>query len=273
LTPAGETPLGPRHHDVRRLRALLRDATTRAIERAFVLEGPRVVEGALERGARLEAIYLAGGATVGFAGIVRAAGAAGIPLVHLKEGVIERVGTTRRPQPVLAVAAIRERALGDLPDDGTVVVTVDVSDPGNLGTIVRSAEASGAAGVVVTGGSSVDVHHPKVVRSSVGAIFGVPVVERSDPVAVLHTLGRRGRRRLGTRARDAEPYDQADLAQPCALVLGNEARGLDAELEHELDGAVTVPLVGHSESLNVAMAAAVLCFEAARQRRSAAVAP
>jgi TrmH family RNA methyltransferase len=252
---------------------LLRDASARDEQRAFVLEGPRVVEGALDRGAPLEAICLADGAARGFPSIVDAALAAGIPLVHLKEGVVEKVSTTRTPQPVLAIAPIRSASTSDLPDDGVALVTVDVNDPGNLGTIVRSAEASGAAGVVVTGSKSVDVHHPKVVRSSAGALFGLPVVEQSDPLAALRALGSSGRARLATRARDGVPYDRVDLTAPCALVLGNEAHGLGGELESELDGTVTVPVVGRAESLNVAMAAAVLCFEAARQRRAAAVSP
>jgi TrmH family RNA methyltransferase len=272
LTSAGGATLGPRHHDVRRLRTLLRDGGARATDTAFVLEGPRVVEGALDRGATLESIYLADGAAAGFPRLTAAAGAAGIPLVTLKEGVVEKVSTTRTPQPVLAVAPLTSRDLDDLPDTGVVVVTVDVSDPGNLGTILRTAEASGATAVVVTGGNSVDVHHPKVVRSSAGAIFGVPIVEQSDPVAALRVLGVSGRRRLATHARDGVPYDRADLTSPCALILGNEARGITGVLEPQLDGAITVPLVGHAESLNVAMAAAVLCFEAARQRRVTAVA-
>ena len=99
------------------------------------------------------------------------------------------------------------------------------------------------------------------------------MVEQADPAEALRALGAGGRARLATRARDGEPYDRADLTRPCALVLGNEARGLDASLDEHLDGAVTVPVAGRAESLNVAMAATVLCFEAARQRRSAAVSP
>jgi TrmH family RNA methyltransferase len=251
----------------------LRDRGTRTTEHAFVLEGPRVVEGALDRGARLETVYLAAGAAAGFGRLLSAAGAAGVPIVHLREGVIEKVSTTRTPQPVLAVASLVTRRLAKVPDGGVAVVTVDVSDPGNLGTIIRTAEAAGVDGVVVTGEKSVDVHHPKVVRSTAGGIFGVPIVEQPDPVAALRELGARGRRRLGTRAHDGTPYDRTDLIAPCAIVLGNEAHGLGDDLAEELDGTVTVPVVGQAESLNVAMAAAVLCFEAARQRRAAAVSP
>ena len=150
-------------------------------------------------------------------------------------------------------------------------MTVDVADPGNLGTIIRSAEASGADGVVVTGPASVDLHHPKVVRASAGAIFGVPVAEDPDAASALDEVGRRDRRRLAARATDAEAYDEVDLTRACALVVGNEARGLPHGLDPHLDGAVAIPMAGAADSLNVAMAATILCFEAARQRRIATV--
>jgi TrmH family RNA methyltransferase len=148
-----------------------------------------------------------------------------------------------------------------------LLVLVSVQDPGNAGTLIRSAEASGAAGVVCCG-NSVDPHSPKVVRSSAGAIFGLAIAEGDDPVEVLGALGARGRRRIGTAATGGDAPDRIDLTGPVALVLGNEARGLSADLSSHLDGAVTIPVSGPAvDSLNVAMAGTVLCFEAARQRR------
>jgi TrmH family RNA methyltransferase len=265
------TQLGPRHHEVRRLHALLRDREARRDDDAFVLEGPRVVAGALDRDARLETLYLGPGAAQAFASLVARAIAAGARVAELRDGVLEKVGTTRTPQPVFAVAQRRSRPIPALASSGHLVVTVDIADPGNLGTIIRSAEASGADGVVVTGVDAVDLHHPKVVRSSAGAIFGVDVAEEDDAMIALDAIARPGRRRLAARATDAEPYDETDLAHSCALVLGNEARGIPADLAAHLDGAVSVPMTGAAESLNVAMAATVLCFEAARQHRAASV--
>ena len=262
------TPLGPRHHEIRRLRALLRDPRARVDEDAFVLEGPRVVAGALDRGAEIEVVYLGPGARRAFAPLVARAVASGVTATDVREGVIEKVATTRSPQPVLGVARRRARSVGSLPASGHVVVTVDVTDPGNLGTIMRSAEASGADGLVATGENSVDVHHPKVVRSSAGAIFGLAVAECADASSALDELGRGGRRRLGASVANGAAYDDIDLAAPCALVLGNEARGLPVALADRLDAAVCIPMSGEAESLNVAMAATVLCFEAARQRRA-----
>ncbi len=144
---------------------------------------------------------------------------------------------------------------------GLVIVAVGVADPGNLGTLLRSAEAAGAAGVVCTGsagGNSVDVHNPKTVRSSAGALFGVTVVEEVDPMFVLSSLAARGRRTYATRPGAVMPYDAVDFSVPCAVVLGNEAHGLSPEVRHAVDGVFSIPMSGRAESLNVAMAGTVV---------------
>jgi TrmH family RNA methyltransferase len=263
------TVLGARHPDVRRLRALLRDGSARDEERVFVLEGPNVVTGALDRGAALSAVYLGYGARHAFRPLVERLDRLGIPVVDLKEGVLEKVGTTRTPQPILAVAGHVTRPLADLGPGGFVLVAVGVSDPGNLGTLLRSAEAAGAAGVVCTG-KSVDVHNPKTVRSSAGALFGVTVAEEGDPMAVLATFAAAGRRRYATRAGAPATYDAVDLVRPCAVLLGNEAHGLAPAIEAAVDAVISVPMAPAAESLNVAMTGTVIAFEADRQRRAAA---
>ena len=180
--------------------------------------------------------------------------------------MLERVATTTTPQPVLTIVGMRDVAASDLKGPGPVVVCVDVRDPGNLGTVLRSAEAAGAAGVICCDGT-VDVYNPKSVRASAGAVFHVPVVTGGAPVTVLAGMASVGRLRLGTAVGRGDDYAAADLSGPFALVLGNEASGLPADLESMLDGFVHVPMEGRSESLNVGVACAVLCFEAARQRR------
>lgn len=215
---------------------------------------------ALAAGVRLEAVY-----AVGPHPVVDAAVRAGVPVRELAPGVLARVAGTVTPQPVLAVAGWLDVPLARLRGAGLVVVCVDVRDPGNLGTVLRSAEAAGAGGVVCCAGT-VDVYNPKCVRASAGALFHVPVVVGADVREVLGEMGRWGVRRLGTHARGGTPHTEADLTGDVALVLGNEAWGLPADLDPLLDGRVTIPMVGRAESLNVGMAATVLCFEAARQR-------
>jgi RNA methyltransferase, TrmH family len=262
LTSGG---LGARHPEVQRLRALNRDPHARASEAAFILEGPRLLDAALTRNAPIEAVYLGYRARPAFAALLARIDAAGIPVHDLREGVLEKIGTTRTPQPVLAVAARTTTHLADLPATGDVVLAVDVSDPGNLGTILRSAEAAGITAVVVSGDSA-DAHNPKTVRASAGAVLTLPIVEVDDPGATLDTLTRTGRHSVGTAAHDGEPLDVLDRDEPLTLVFGNEARGLDATLRDRLHTVVTIPMHGAAESLNVAMAATVLCFERDRRR-------
>ena len=279
--------LGPRHSEVRRLRELLRDARARSAEQAFVVEGPRAIDAALDHHVELEATYLAPGAEQSFAPLVARLRGAGVRIEQLKDGVLERVGSTVTPQPVLAVTAIPRQDPAVLRNDGLVLVAVEVQDPGNVGALLRSAEASGAAGIVLSAGSA-DAYNPKVVRASAGAIFGLPILRERGPnehgpnehgpnesgpnergwsvMDALDALRDAGRACFGTRAADGTPYDTADLAAPAAVLLGNEARGLDAALDDQLDGWLTIPMAGRAESLNVAMTGTVLCFEAARQR-------
>jgi len=183
--------------------------------------------------------------------------------------VLERVAGTVTPQHVLAVVPEVTVSLDALNGSSFLLVCVDLRDPGNAGTVLRSAEAAGVGGVICCSGT-VDITNPKCVRASAGSLFHVPVVAGGDAVAVLETIGGWGVRRLGTAAGRGEPYTAADLRGPVALVLGNEAHGLPDPVSSALDGFVHIPMVGRGESLNVGMACAVLCFEVARQRRQAA---
>ena len=263
---AGE--LGHRHPEARRLRALLRDASARRAEGAFVLEGPRLVADALDRGVALDAVYVGLNAPTAFAPLVARVEAAGVTVHGLKEGVLEKLGSTRTPQPVLAVAPIPAPAAVDSVGPGLVVVTVDVQDPGNLGTIIRSAESAGAVAVIVGRGEhGVDAWNPKVVRASAGAVLGVPVVSADAAAAAVHALRVRGFRAVGADAGASVVYTEVDLTGPVALVVGSEAHGLGEAVAAELDVAVAIPMAGATESLNAGVAASILMFEVARQAR------
>lgn len=231
-----------------------------------MIEGPKAIGDALAAGAPLEALYVDATADPS---LVARAEEAGVPVRRLEGGVLERVADTVTPQGVVAVAPWVDVAVGDLVEPTLVVVAVDVQDPGNAGTLLRTAEAAGASAVVFVGGS-VDVFHPKVVRASAGSLFHVQVVSGGGSVEVLEQLAARGMRRLGTVASRGTSLDDVDLTVPVALVLGNEGRGIPDEVAAVLDEQVTIPMAGRSESLNVGMAGAVLCFEAARQRRRGA---
>ncbi|MDA8310380.1 MAG: RNA methyltransferase [Actinomycetota bacterium] len=233
----------------------------------FVAEGIEVVRTGLLAGAVPESLYVASGAADadgGVAEVVSLANAVGARIFELAPGVVERVSSTVTPQPVLAIFPALD--LPSVPEEADlVVVLADVRDPGNAGTVLRTADASGAGAVVCCGGT-VDPYNPKTVRASAGSLFHVPVVLAGEPVALLETLGASGLRRLGAVARGGQDYAGVDWSVRTALVLGNEAWGLPEGLV--LDGLVGIPMSGRAESLNVGMACAVLCFEALRQRRS-----
>jgi len=242
---------------------LVEKSGARREEKAFVVEGPKLLAEAIRGGATILDVFAAPGAD---ADLVDQAVAGGAHRHELAPGVLERVADTVTPQPVAAVIASLDVTLDALDAAEFVVVCVDVRDPGNLGTVLRVAEAAGAGGVICCE-SCVDAFSPKTVRASAGSLFHVPVVAGGEPLEVLDRMGRRGMHRVGTDPHAGAPYDTVDLTRPTALVLGNEAHGLPGSVASELDVTVTIPMAGRTESLNVGMAAAVLCFERARQRR------
>jgi TrmH family RNA methyltransferase len=237
--------------------------SARTAEGAFVVEGAKVLSEALGAGARVEAVYVTAGTTDP---VIDTALDAGVRVFDVAPGVIDRIADAATPQPILGVVGDVTVPLDRLRGASFLVVLVDVRDPGNAGTVIRTAEAAGAGGVVCCDGS-VDVFNPKTVRASAGSLFHVPVVGGGSAVEVLDTIGGWGLRRLATSSRAGVDYATADLGAPIALVLGNEAHGLPDDIAGHVDGSITIPMTGRTESLNVSMAAAVLCFETARQRR------
>ncbi|HEX6476418.1 MAG TPA: RNA methyltransferase [Acidimicrobiales bacterium] len=231
-------------------------------------EGSKVISVALDVGAPVEALFYAPEAsTDDRAGeVIDRALDAGVRVYELGPGVMERVADTVTPQPLLAVVPFVDVGLDVLAEASLLVVCADVRDPGNAGTVLRSAEAAGADGVVCCDGS-VDVYNPKTVRASAGALFHVPVVAGGDVEQVLERLGSWGMQRLAAAAHDGREYTEMDLTAAVALVLGNEAAGVPSGLGRWIDEPISIPMAGRADSLNVGMAAAVLCFEAARQRR------
>ena len=208
--------------------------------------------------------------------VCRRASAAGARVFPLSPGVLERVADTVTPQPVLAVLPMlpmlgepHTATAAPMPraDPGAlVIVLVDVRDPGNAGTVLRAADASGARAVVFAA-DSVDPYNPKTVRASAGSLFHVPFAVQPDPAAAATGLAEAGFRTRATVVRDGEDYAALDWTVPTAVFFGNESAGLDPALSATLDGAVAIPMAGRAESLNVGVASAVVAFEAFRQRR------
>ena len=191
-----------------------------------------------------------------------APGVAPVPgtAVHaLGPGVAERVAATDTTPGLFAIVRVPTPDPTVLERAGFVVVADRVSDPGNLGTILRSAEAAGVEVVVLTPGT-VDVFNPKVVRASAGALFHVPVLATD-----LASVRQAGLRLVGTSSHRGTPHVEADWSGRLAIVAGSEAHGLDDD--GSIDEWVQIEHRGRAESLNVAMAVTVLCFEAVNRRR------
>jgi TrmH family RNA methyltransferase len=255
---------------VRRLRQLLRKRGLRATEQVVVVEGAELLSVAVAAGASIEAVYVApeGAGAPAVVDITDRILSQGGRVFDLAPGVMERVASTVTPQPLLAVVSYTSTPLDALDGATLVLVCVDVRDPGNLGTVIRTADAAGVDAVVCCDGT-VDPTNPKCVRATAGSLFHVPVVEGGSTAATVAALSARGFTTVASVVRGGTEYTAFDWTGPVALVLGNEAGGLPDDLVATLDAGVTIPMAGRSESLNVSVSAAVLCFEALRQRRTA----
>ena len=193
----------------------------------------------------------------------------GAELRTVRDEVFRKLSDTLTPQGILAVVRAFRYTQDEILDaeKGLFILLENLQDPGNLGTIIRSAEASGVSGVIMNG-TCVDVYNPKVVRATMGACFRVKfcvVPELSDTV---HQIQKRGGSVYAAHLHGAVPYDQMNYTGMSAFMIGNEAEGLSDQLTSEADGRIIIPMQGSVESLNAAMAAAILMFEAARQRRN-----
>lgn len=242
-------PLAFTNPEIQRLRRLLGRRSSRFEDGAFVVEGAVLAREAIAGGWHVEAQYIAPGV---------APINAPQPARRLAAGVAERIAATDTPPGLFAVVRMRPSDPGVLESAGFVVVADGVADPGNLGTMLRSAEAAGVDAVVVTPGT-VDAFNPKVVRASAGAVFHVPVI-----AAALGDLRAAGLRLVGTSSHRGVPHTATDWSGRLAIVAGSEAQGLpdDAPVDHW----VRIIHHGRAESLNVAMATTVLCFRAADAR-------
>ena len=186
-----------------------------------------------------------------------------IEVLTLTDRAFESVAPAVSPQPVLALVARPQVELPQsLAQDDLVLVLVNVSDPGNVGTIMRTAEACAACCVVVVGGA--DPFAPKAVRASAGSVLRVPVVQAADAAAVLEALRSAGATIVAADPHDGARHDSGALAAgtgPVALMLGSESHGLIPPLRELADRRVWIPMAAGAESLNVAMAATLLAFE------------
>jgi TrmH family RNA methyltransferase len=232
-------------------------------DRRFLVEGARGVDEAVRADA-LEVLY----AVEELHPSAVLARQRGVDVVAVSEELMAKLTSTVTPPGLVGVARYVDVALDAVPEAGCVALLHEVRDPGNAGTVLRSADAAGASAVVFSA-TSVDAYNPKTVRAAAGSVFHLPVVrEVPADVAIAH-LRDRGFRILAMDAAGAVDLYAADLADPVAFVFGNEAHGLPDEVAGLADATVRVPHAGAAESLNLAAAASVCLFEVARRRAPA----
>ncbi len=237
-----------------------------------VLEGPDLVDAALESGVEFEAVYVDAAAleVASIQTLTQKAGDKGVRVFALAEGVVEKIADAQTPQPVLAAVRFERPDVTSIAKNGFVVVLHDLRDPGNVGTIIRSADAAGATAVILTG-QSVDPFNPKTLRASAGSIFHLPVVVASIDAVLSYFHG--DAQLLATVVRGGRSHREVDFTGASVVVIGNEADGLDAATIERCDQTISIPMDGRSESLNAGVAASLIAFEALWQRRDAAAVP
>lgn len=244
--------------------AKLHRRTDRAAAGRFLAEGPNLVEAAARRGV-VERVFATEAAAQRYRDML-----AGQPVATVTDRAMKSLSDTVTPAGLVAVCTLSRPDLDDVLGrrPALVVVGADISDPGNAGTLIRLAEAMGAAAVVFSG-DAVDPYNGKCVRSSAGSIFAVPVVPASDTAALIDRLRGSGLQVLATTLDGELSLDDAEemLTAPTAWVFGSEAHGLPAELARRADHRVLIPMSGDIDSLNVAVSAAICLYQSARARR------
>jgi len=244
----------------------------RARARSFLAEGPQAVTEALARARVVTELFLTAAARSRHGGLAARASRQGAP-VHVVSGeVMAELAQTVTPQGILAVCRFVDVPLPVLTGAAPrlVVVLASVRDPGNAGTVLRTADAAGAGGVVFSA-ASVDPYNSKCVRASAGSIFHLDLVLGGPVADTVGALREAGLRVLAADGSTGQPLDQVEprgvLAGPTAWLFGNEAWGLPGDLLALADETVAVPIYGQAESLNLAAAAAVCLYASARAQR------
>jgi TrmH family RNA methyltransferase len=252
----------PRVAAVRRLSR----RSARLAERRFVVEGPQAVREAIAAGGLLELFYESGRHD----DLVEAARAVGAETVEVTPKVLEAMADTVTPQGLVGVAPLLDVPLEALPPTRLVAVLEAVNDPGNAGTVLRTADAAGAGAVILTEGS-VDPHNAKCVRATAGSLWHLPVVSGPSIEEAVRRLRADGLQILATTGTGGHDLDELEdagvLAAPTAWLFGSEAAGLTEEALALADRSVRIPIRGRAESLNLSAAAAICLYATARAHR------
>lgn len=187
----------------------------------------------------------------------------------VSDSVYKQMSDTKTPQGILAVVKMLDYKLSDMMPEGKtplIVVLENLQDPGNLGTIIRTSEGAGATGIIMSG-DTVDIYNPKVIRSTMGALFRMPFIYSENIIATVRELKKNGIKPLAAHLMGQQFYYDEDMTQALAILIGNEGNGLTDALSAEADILIKIPMEGQLESLNAAVSASVIMYESLRQKR------
>ena len=251
---------------IKRVRGLLGSAKARKESGRFVLEGARLCEDAARSGIEVEAAFLTARAEEAYPDQTRAVRQVAGTVYEIPENLAAFIGDTQHPQGVFCVCAPPPARLSaeELPKNGRFMALENVRDPGNLGTIIRTAEAFGIDGLLLSAGCC-ELYSPKVLRGSMGGALRLPVAVVPDLPAAISRWNEQGFRTVACVAdASATPLPEAKLGDGCMLFIGNEANGLTAETQAACTARMTIPMKGRAESLNAAVAACIALWELSR---------
>lgn len=262
----------PQNPLVKEFRRLHRDRRARREAGLFVVEGIQNVVAAVQSGAQIDALLFAPElltSEVAHAAIASARGR-GVRVEEIAASLFQSI--SERDNPVGIAALVRQRlaTLADLhAAPGAIYVALDqISDPGNLGTVIRTVDAVGGAGLFLVG-STVDPFHPTVVKASAGTLFALPLIPTADLPTLLDWCERERVTVVATSDRAPRSYWKQRYATPLLLLMGSEAHGLPADLLNRLPHTVSIPMHGTADSLNLAVATALVLYEVRRQQQEA----
>lgn len=235
------------------------------------IEGIRIVEEAIRSGLKFDAVFFRESAQNVAERLLPQIGT-NVETLLLPDKLFNASVPSEAPQGVAALIQLRHFSIEDMLERlqvGPIIVVLGLQDPGNLGTILRSAEAFGSAGVVI-GEGTVSPLNSKVIRASAGSIFRLPLVttKSADGAKTIAAMRSAGVRLIATSSHKGTPLDRTDLKGPAAIYIGNEGSGLSRDLLAQVDELVAIPHASQVESLNAGVAASIVLYEAARQRRN-----
>lgn len=250
----------------------------RELKGLFFIEGIKIIEEALISGAEIQEIVISENVAEDgkVAELASTAHGRGYGVIAVPESLFKGISETKNPQGILAVVKMNIYSLKDIIGGNYLtenkkrstrhfIILDEIQDPGNMGTIIRTADAAGFQGIIASKGC-VDLYNPKVLRSTMGSIFHIPIYISNDLTETLKEMKANNIKIYAAHLDGDKHYYEVDMTQSAAIIIGNEARGISRESEAMADVLVKIPMLGKAESLNASVAASLLMYEVIRQK-------